>query len=446
MQLLSIHRFLRFSLFLSASTAVSVGSGYLAGCEEAAPKSGNTEDTADAGEDTGTARDVVAPPADVDGAADDTRGVGEDVDVVTAPDAALEDGASVPDVQVPTDTMVAVETSDDIAVTPEDTAIATDVTGDTNDGPELPTVRPPVTETRTTTLSAFTLQPGRETTRCVLKRLDNPDVLWVSQVRTELAPGSHHLIVYKSDETEERTTPFECDPFVETLRGRTFPIMITQIRNETLSFPNGVAFRFEPNQMVRLEAHYLNYFPNPIDATATVHFDGIAAADVVSEANMLFYGNPDFSVPPNSTFTTPWRFLSVLPGTRVFAMTGHTHTYGTNVEIEFGRTDTLPGTPVYPGADTPFVWDEPPVTQFQPALSFQEGDGFRYRCSWNNTTGQRLEFGESANQEMCFFWAYYYPSQGYRICISPGTIGGGVAGDEVCCPGHWACGLVDQFL
>ncbi|HRE91144.1 MAG TPA: hypothetical protein PK095_18625 [Myxococcota bacterium] len=366
----------------------------------------------------------------------------------TAPDSA-EDTSVAPDTTA--DTSVDPDTTADTSVNPDttaDTSVTPDTTTDTDtsDTLVLPDVRPPVVTTSTTGLGGWTMSSGQEATKCVVKRLDNPDVLWVSQVRTQLSSGSHHLIVYKSDETVERPTPFDCDPFVETLKGQTFPLMITQIRQETLSFPNGVAFRFEPNQMIRLEAHYLNYFPNDITAEAQVHFDGIAESDVVSEANLLFYGNPDISIPANQTFTTPKRHLSVLPGTRVFAITGHTHAYGTDVSISVANNLNDPGQSIYPPEGEPYLWDEPPVSYFDPPLFFENGGGFNYTCSWNNTSNRRLGFGESANQEMCFFWAYYYPSQGYRLCVSPGTIGDGLAGDEVCCPGHWVCDYIQQFL
>jgi len=392
------------------------------------------------GQDTTTGADLV------EGDAADTADTAVDSDQpdTVAPDTTPADTTpddTTPDTVLP-DTVLPDTTPDDTALTDaEDTADTT--TADTTI--VLPTTRPPIVTTSSTFAGDWVMQPGKEVTKCVVKRLGNAEALWVSQIRTVLSKGSHHLIVYKSDETEERATPFNCEPFVETLKGQTFPLMITQIREETLSFPNGVAFKFEPNQMVRLEAHYLNYFPNDITAHADVHFDGIAASDVVAEANMLFYGNPDLKI-PKGPYSTPWRFLSVLPNTFVFAITGHTHAYGTNVEIAKSDSVDNPGEPIYPGEGETFTWDEPPVTQFAPALTFEEGEGFRYRCSWDNTSGGQVTFGESANAEMCFLWAYYYPSQGYRICLSPGSIGGGVAGDEVCCPGSWVCSYVSQFL
>jgi|GEM_PF-499222 len=364
-------------------------------------------------------------------------------DTVVAPDTTVEnDTAVAPDTTVDNDTAVAPDTAD--------TAVAdTTVTPDTTEpdtGIVLPTVRPPITTTVSTFVGDWDMQSGAETTKCVVKRLDNTEALWISQIRTVLAKGSHHLVIYKSDETVEKPTPFNCDPFVQTLKGNTFPLMITQIREETLTFPNGVAFKFEPNQMVRLEAHYNNYYPDTvITAHGDVYFDGIAAEDVVAEANMLFYGNPDLDIPVGKS-STPWRYISVLPDTHVFAVTGHTHAYGTNVEITASTSVDDEGMSIYPTAEAPFTWDEPPVERFDPAMTFDGSQGLRYRCSWDNTTDEALGFGESARREMCFLWAYYYPSQGYRLCLSPGSIGNGVAGDEVCCPGHWVCDYIQQFL
>ena len=158
-----------------------------------------------------------------------------------------------------------------------------------------------------------------------------------------------------------------------------------------------------------------------------------------------FNGNPDLSIPPGQDWTTPWRFLDVPDGSHVFAITGHTHQYGTRVEINTSTGRDDPGAEIYPG-EQDYLWDEPPVTYFEPALSFQNNSGFQYRCSYNNTSGGQVGFGESANQEMCFLWAYYYPSQGYRLCVNPGDIGGGAGGYSICCPGHFICSLLTNFL
>ena len=193
--------------------------------------------------------------------------------------------------------------------------------------------------------------------------------------------------------------------------------MISQVREETLELPEGVVLRLEANQMIRVEAHFLNYFPEDITARGDVEFITQSDGTYDHLADFLFYGSSAISVPPGES-SSSWFHLDAPNGAKIFALTGHTHQWGTNVEVGISPNQSTAGTSVYPG-DTPFQWDEAPIVQFSPPVEIAPGDGFRFRCSWNNTSGQFVSFGESAEQEMCFFWAYYYPSQGYRVCAPP---------------------------
>lgn len=310
--------------------------------------------------------------------------------------------------------------------------------------------RPPIQAEYKTFIGDWKLPAGKEITKCVLKRLTNKQEVWVSGIHTQNNKGSHHLIIYKSAATEEQTTPFNCDPFIEVVSGETVPLMISQISEEELNFPNGIAFRFEPNQMVRIEAHYLNYLPNEITAHADITFKTIAKEDVKDEANILFYGSPDFSLPPGQVTASDVWFLDVWKDSKIFAITGHTHQYGTDVKIYKSNSEQNQGELVYPPAGQTFDWSEAPVTYFDPPLEFDGNQGFHYQCIWKNTGKKTVGFGESAEQEMCFFWAYYYPSKGYRLCINTGSLQerapAGLLKAQECCPGSLICDLIKQFL
>jgi len=270
------------------------------------------------------------------------------------------------------------------------------------------------TTSYTLKLGGWTMQPGAETTRCVVVRLGNTDKIWVPRIHSTLSKGSHHFVIYRSSDTEERKDPFNCQPFSETLGGETVPLMISQTRDETLELPPDVAFELQPNQMIRLEAHYLNYFTDPITTAAEIEFEVMPAEQNPLIADFLFYGTTQIQIPAGKTVTTPWNYYPVPAGLQIFAMTGHTHQLGTNVEVDLASS-TNAGTSVYPPQDKPFKWSEAPVAFFDPPLTIEDGQGFRFRCTWNNTTGQAVGFGESATREMCFFWAYYYPSRGFLV-------------------------------
>jgi hypothetical protein len=282
---------------------------------------------------------------------------------------------------------------------------------------------------------------GSENTQCVVKRLGNPDLLRVNQIHNQLAGGSHHLIVYRTNDTVEQPVPFNCSPFIDTLDPATgSPLMITQKIEELLTLPPGVAFTLQPDQMIRLEMHYLNTTPSTITVSATSTFIPIAEADFMHEADFLFIGNPDIDIPAHSTATLGPTFFpppANLSGVRYFGVTGHTHHWGTNVQIATAPSATGPDTPIY---DIPnWQWAEPETVYFDPPLQVPDGGGFRFTCSWNNTGPSNVGFGESANAEMCFFWTYYYPSQGAFVCGHTEQVPGGT---NMCCPGNPLCGFL----
>jgi hypothetical protein len=274
---------------------------------------------------------------------------------------------------------------------------------------------------------------GVEKTQCVTKRLGNMGTIHVNQIHNQLIGVSHHMIVYKVADTVEQTTPYDCKPFTATADPtKGAPLMITQKHDETLTLPAGVAFTLDPNQMIRLEMHYINPTQQAASIEGRATFVPMADADFKDEAGFLFSGSPDINLAPNATATLD-QFMKIpadLVGKSFFGFTGHEHQYGTGVTVSVATGKTDPGTPAY--APTNFSWSEPPTEYHDPPIVIPEGSGFHFVCNWNNTGTSTVKFGESANDEMCFFWAYYYPSVGARVCVHTDQIPGGY---DTCCPG-----------
>jgi Copper type II ascorbate-dependent monooxygenase, C-terminal domain len=288
--------------------------------------------------------------------------------------------------------------------------------------------------------------PGIEQTQCVVMRLGNVAPLHVGAVHNVLGDASHHLIVYAVNDTVEQKTPFPCHPFTDTLDPtKGAPLMVTQKHDDLLTLPSGVAYSIVANQMIRLEMHYINASAAPKTVHATTTLMPISDDDFHDEAGFLFIGNPDIKLPPKSETKVGPSFFEIpheLSGVKFFAMTGHEHQLGTNVQVAMSTTWEDPGKMVY---DVPgWLWSEPKTEFFETPFTVPDDGGFTFTCSWNNTTDQQVGFGESANNEMCFFWAYYYPSQGARVCFHTSRIGG-VGGGDICCPGDALCGFAKDF-
>jgi Copper type II ascorbate-dependent monooxygenase, C-terminal domain len=276
---------------------------------------------------------------------------------------------------------------------------------------------------------------GEEHTKCVVKRLGNPTPMHVGTVHNVLSDGSHHLVVYRVNDTTEQLTPFDCKPFTDTLdptKGST--LMISQRKDDALILPEGVAYTLAANQMLRLEMHYINPSGATIPVKATSTFIPIDNAKFKDEADFLFVGTPDIKLSAGQSKDIGPTFIKLPPEyatVNFFAITGHTHQYGTNVVVKSAATKADPGTSVY---DVPgWIWSEPATVQATPTFKLPANGGFNFTCSYKNTSGGEVGFGESANAEMCFFWAYYYPSQGgAKVCMHTEQFPGGA---DACCPG-----------
>jgi hypothetical protein len=352
---------------------------------------------------------------------DASSGAGTENDVGAGGDAALDSGGN-PDISV------SVDTSE-----PE-------VTGRLDGGEDaggLPEI------SYTVRIGPFTVQPYDEETKCIILNLGNPEEMRVNRIHNVLGDISHHFIIYRSEATEERRTAFNCTPFLETLDPESgSPLMITQVADETLELPDGVAYVLHPNQMIRLELHYVNVRSTPVDVEVTSTLHQIAGSEFEHEADFLFIGSPDINIPANSTRTlgpVDFPLPSNLLGSEFWAITGHTHQWGTDVTISI--TDGSGGvTPIYDIPD--WDWDEPETLYFEPTHVINSGGGFRFSCSWENLGDSSVGFGESTEDEMCFFWAYYYPSRGAFVCFHTEQAGG----LDICCPGNMLCDLIEGYL
>ena len=230
------------------------------------------------------------------------------------------------------------------------------------------------------------------------------------RITAELAPGSHHLIAYRATATEENLTPTTCVGFQGVADGSEAPLLISEKPSDAVTFPAGVGRKIAAGQMISLEAHYLNAGATTIQGTGTVNFTTVPSTTAnVIESDIAFWGTQNIVLPPGAHSVGPL-FANGLAGTHGFAVTTHQHRLGTEFRIWFATSAyDVNHTPVADTTD----WANPPLYMVEPEMDFDGSNGLAYECSWNNTTGGFITYGESALQEMCFLWTYYYPSHGF---------------------------------
>jgi hypothetical protein len=275
-------------------------------------------------------------------------------------------------------------------------------------------------------MGPLTAIAGMENTQCVTVNLNNPEGAYVRRVRADLSTGSHHMIVYTSAKTEEEPEPKNCLPFSGILGGE-HPIFIAQQPHSELIFPTDetdtpVGFEIPPYQMVKIEMHYINTSNFNLEVMGKVSFDTVPLSTKVTKSDLAFWGTTQIDIPPNSMGDTGVLFQKALAGTKTFALTTHQHHLGTQMLVWYGEGANDPNKMMVADAKN---WADPPVELFPEPLDFPTngGDqystkGFAFQCKWNNTTPNPVTFGEGYNDEMCFIWHYYFPSQGFHGCVN----------------------------
>jgi hypothetical protein len=292
----------------------------------------------------------------------------------------------------------------------------------------------------TVTFGPIQVPAYTEQTQCIVKRLGNMAPLHVGQIHDVLGTTSHHMILYRVNATTEQPTPFPCQPFTGTLNpANGNPLIISQKKDDLLTLPQGVAFTLDANQMMRLEMHYINATSATETLETTSTLIPIPDSEYQYDASFLFIGDIDISIPPMSAFSLGPVYFSMpskYATSNFFAVTGHEHQWGTNVQIWTATSQSDPGTSIY---DVPnWSWSDPTTEMFSTPFHVPAGGGLKFQCDWFNHSNSVVTFGESATKEMCFFWAYYYPSLGAQVCFHSTQLGG----IDQCCPGSAACTLL----
>jgi hypothetical protein len=271
----------------------------------------------------------------------------------------------------------------------------------------------------TVSISIPQVAPGYEGTKCQKVRLGNSNALKIGQIHNKLSAASHHLVVSAvTDPAETESDPFDCSPFRAVLIGA--PLTVTQKHDDTIPMPDGVGFPLVADQLMHLEMHFINTGTETVDVEATSELFPRADPENVEEAAFIIIGSLDIKIPPKTAMDLPWSFVTLpeaFAGVNFFGATGHTHRFGTATRLQIAGPAGADPKTIY---DPPnFTWTEAELKLFAPYEHVPAGGGFRFQCAWDNQTDSMVTYGESALQEMCFFWTYYYPHvEGNRVLLA----------------------------
>lgn len=260
------------------------------------------------------------------------------------------------------------------------------------------------------------IDPGQEVELCEIVALPGgpEDTYYVNRFESEMALGSHHLIVAAIVPGSDTDADAEVGDVRECFGPGGFSgglgfgggdlVSVTgqQLPRHDERFPEGVGRVYTGGQKLIFNYHYFNATEDPLQVRAAVNFYTVDKAKVeriAAEFSAIFVG---IFVPQGETASFDVECLAD-EDIMVHKLTRHTHQWGTDFPVSFagGERD---GELIYTSPN----YEDPDYTFPEPVL-IKAGEGFRFTCNYDNTDGDHdLTFGETTKDEMCILFATMY--------------------------------------
>ncbi|MEZ4400205.1 MAG: hypothetical protein R3B06_09310 [Kofleriaceae bacterium] len=248
------------------------------------------------------------------------------------------------------------------------------------------------------------LAAGEEGYFCVYATV--PTDTYIKAFRPIIPPGTHHTVLTSY-------TGSAPDGVVRCNAGTNGQSMIygSGVGSPDFVFPAGVGLHLTAGSRLLLNLHLYNATDQPLSGTSGTLFEQATAADIQHLAEIVLAG-------PTFTLTVP-QGVSTQSGTcnisnitsqpiQVFALSQHMHKLGTNLRSVITRS----GSPDLVLQDIPYDFESQGFQLTAPTFELRPGDVLTTSCTYNNTTGATVRFGDSSDDEMCFTDLFYYPAQG----------------------------------
>ena len=235
------------------------------------------------------------------------------------------------------------------------------------------------------------LAPGGEKTSDIQLETLTQDVV-IGGIRPLAPVGTHHTLLFRG-------------------ATGTNAIYASGVGTNELMFPPGKAMRITAGTLIGLQLHIFNQTDGMLAGTSGIEILPVDPATVTDEVDMFLPGPRDLNLPPNVP-TTQSGTCTVKSSYKLFALFPHMHQLGTHMKttLTIGGVDKVIN-------DAPYNFEHQAVLSFDP-IQVNTGDKITSTCTWMNTTGQTVTYGESSTTEMCYSILYRFPKGTDEFCTN----------------------------
>jgi hypothetical protein len=256
----------------------------------------------------------------------------------------------------------------------------------------------------------ITLAPCEETTNCWFFQTTNTADLGISRWESEMTPGSHHMIVFFSNEMQSPpgTVSEECG-IIDAGAGGSVWTYSAQTPRAEQQLPPGVGMKVEAGQYGFIQMHYLNSTEADLQAHVTLNVNTHPEGEAFVPAAPYITFHNEISIPPMSEAS--FGGSCTVPADKDFYQLGtHAHKQAVHMEVKNGTAGMVYETDSWSDADSA-EWLAAPFQRFTSGK-------LEYRCDYYNPTNRTITTGDSAaTDEMCMAVGYMFPAERPTLCV-----------------------------
>ncbi len=317
------------------------------------------------------------------------------------------------------------------------------------------------------TTGDFAVDPGTEEQDCYFLKvsdlaksggLDPSQPVYLHRTQIAYKPGSHHMNVFRVRtirDLDPANGPIQrsvngASPCSKSANWSDWPLVanLQQDGSFDWTYPDGVANKLEPDEILMLQTHYVNASTQttPEGGHVEVNFWAMPVDEVKFQMGTLFATKQSIRIcasNPTPTFEGTCQFNSG-QGVQIIGANGHFHSRGKQFEMYDWDGLTVATPPAEKKFYTSLAWNEPPM-KHSPDLDMTvpAKGGVWYTCNYEwrepppeigceglnaldkalfNTPDDKLDccytFGNTVDRaEHCNVFVYYYPKQDDVNCF-----------------------------
>lgn len=250
----------------------------------------------------------------------------------------------------------------------------------------------------------FTLEAGQERYLCFASTLSED--LTVNGYHTSGQPFQHHLILSRASAPEPEGFA-ECDI---AFRSSWEILFITGTGDTKLEFPQDAAHILGGGTQLVLQMHLLNTRDEAVTGSVAIDMRR-TQVDNPRPVNSFIFGTAAVELPPAQTSDVVGT-CSMFQSVQLIAGFPHMHLRGRAMRFEVGAS-VGELQEVY--RRDPFDFDSQQMDMLD--LSVSAGQVTRVTCTFDNPTDEVISYGESTNEEMCYFVGFAVDLPGQSACL-----------------------------